>query len=130
MQIRFSQLKDHLSRSPISVLLISGNEPYQHMLAADMFRSRAKELDFTERKILTVETGFDWSELEFARNNLSLFAERTLIDLRIPTGKPGASGSKAIAEFVNNLPQDLMLLVQAPRLDRNTIKQLDCIRNW
>ena len=56
MQIRFSQLKDHLSRLPISILLVSGDEPYQHMLAADMFRGRAKKLDFTEHKIFKKQT--------------------------------------------------------------------------
>lgn len=121
MQIQFSQLKDYLSRSSISVLLISGDEPYQHMLAADMFRDHTKELGFTERKIITVEAGFNWSELEFAKNNMSLFNERILIDLRIPTGKPGSNGSKAIVNFINNLHKDVLLLVQAPRLDRNAI---------
>ncbi len=121
MQIRFSQLKDYLSRSSISVFLISGDEPYQHMLAADMFRGYTKNLGFTERKILTAEAGFDWSEFEFAKNNMSLFDERILIDLRMPTGKPGPKGSKAIVNFINDLHKDVMLLVQAPRLDRNAI---------
>ncbi len=119
MQIRFSHLKDKLSRPAIFPLLISGDEPYQHMLACDMFRARAKEVGFTERKILTVETGFDWSELEHQQSNMSLFGDRILIDLRIPNGKPGAAGSKAIINFLENLHEDVMLLVQVPRLDRS-----------
>ena len=121
MQIRFSHLKDKLAKSTIFPLLVSGDEPYQHMLACDMYRERAKELGFTERKILTVETGFDWSELEHEQSNMSLFGERTLIDLRIPNGKPGANGSKAIINFVDSLNDDVMLLVQVPRLDRSGI---------
>ena len=121
MQVRFSHLKDNLAKHELKPLLISGDEPYQHMLASDMYRARANELGFSERKILTVETGFDWSELEQEKNNMSLFGERTLIDLRIPNGKPGAIGSKAIVSFVENIHDDVMLLVQAPRLDRNTI---------
>ena len=121
MQVRFSHLKDNLAKHELKPLLISGDEPYQHMLASDMYRARADELGFSERKILTVETGFDWSELEQEKNNMSLFGERTLIDLRIPNGKPGAIGSKAIVSFVENIHDDVMLLVQAPRLDRNTI---------
>ena len=121
MQIRFSNLKDKLSKSSLFPLLVSGDEPYQHMLACDIFRARAKELGFTERKILTVETGFDWSELEHEQSNMSLFGERTLIDLRISNGKPGSAGSKAIVNFINNLNEDVMLLVQVPRLDRNGI---------
>ena len=121
MQIRFSNLKDKLSKSSIFPLLVSGDEPYQHMLACDIYRARAKELGFTERKILTVETGFDWAELEHEQSNMSLFGERTLVDLRIPNGKPGVAGSKAIINFVNNLNEDVMLLVQVPRLDRSGI---------
>ncbi|MBT8125053.1 MAG: DNA polymerase III subunit delta [Gammaproteobacteria bacterium] len=121
MQIRFSRLKDKLAKSSVFPLLVSGDEPYQHMLACDMFRARAKQLEFSERKILTVETGFDWSELEHEQSNMSLFGERILIDLRIPNGKPGAAGSKAIVNFVENLHDDVTLLIQAPRLDRNGI---------
>jgi DNA polymerase-3 subunit delta len=121
MQIRFSHLKDKLSKSSFLPLLVSGDEPYQHMLACDMFRARAKELGFTERKILTLETGFDWAELEYEQSNMSLFGERTLIDLRIPNGKPGATGSKAIVNFIKNIHEDVALLIQVPRLDRNGI---------
>ena len=121
MQIRFSQLKDKLTNSAIKPLLVSGDEPYQHMLACDMYRKRAKDLGYTERKILTVETGFDWSELEQEQNNMSLFGDRTLVDLRIPNGKPGATGSKAIINFIENLHDDVMLLIQVPRLDRSAI---------
>ncbi|MGH1537529.1 MAG: DNA polymerase III subunit delta [Gammaproteobacteria bacterium] len=121
MQIRFSHLKDRLSKPAIFPLLVSGDEPYQHMLACDMFRARAKEVGFTERKILTVETGFDWAELEYQQSNMSLFGERILIDLRIPNGKPGAAGSKAIIKFIENVHDEVMLLVQVPRLDRSGI---------
>ena len=91
------------------------------MLAVDMFRRYKEKSGFTDRKILTVEPGFDWSELEAARHALSLFGEQTLVDLRIPTGKPGASGSKAIVGFVQDLHPDVALLVQAPRLDRSAM---------
>ncbi len=132
MQIRFSNLKDRLAKPSITPLLVSGDEPYQHMLASDMYRARAKELGFSERKVLMVETGFDWSELEQEKNNMSLFGERTLIDLRIPNGKPGAAGSKAIISFVENIHEDVMLMVQVPRLDRSAmnsawVKALDKI---
>ena len=121
MQIRFSQLKDSLNFPTISAVLISGDEPYQQMLAADNIRQRAKELGYVERKILTVESGFEWSVLKMLSLNMSLFGERILIDLRIPTGKPGSSGSKAIVNLLNNLPQDVMLLVQVPKLDRTAM---------
>ena len=121
MQIRFSQLKDVLNRSECRVFLVSGDEPYQHMLAADMYREHLSGTGFTDRKILTSEPGFDWSGLDAARHDRSLFGERTLVDLRIPGGKPGASGSKAIAGFLQGLHPDVALLIQAPRLDRSAM---------
>lgn len=121
MQLRFSQLKACLERTRVAVLLVTGDEPYQHMLAVDMYRSQQEKSGFTDRKILTAEAGFDWSELEAAGHALSLFGERTLVDLRLPTGKPGASGSKAITGFLQGLHADVALLVQAPRLDRNSM---------
>jgi len=121
MQIRFSQLKKHLSKSSLTVFLVSGDEPYQHMRAADMFRKYSRDSGFTERKIFSAEKGFDWSELESAKSNLSLFAERSLVDLRIPTGKPGAAGSKAIIKFVQEMHEDIALLIQVPRMDRSVL---------
>jgi len=103
-------------------MLVTGDEPYQHMLASDMYRKGKEKAGFTDRKILSVETGFDWSELGAARHDLSLFGERTLVDLRIPTGKPGATGSKAIVNFTRDLHPDVALLIQAPRLDRSTMR--------
>ena len=139
MQLRFAQLKGCLERTEVAVLLVTGDEPYQHMLAVDMFRVHKEKAGFTDRKILTVEAGFDWSELDAAKHALSLFGEQTLIDLRIPTGKPGASGSKAIVNFVQDLHPEVALLIQAPRLDRATmgsawVKALDksgvVVRVW
>ena len=65
---------------------------------------------------------FDWSALAASSANLSLFAEQRIIELRIPTGKPGREGSKAITELVDQLGPELMLLVITPKLDRNAQK--------
>ncbi len=121
MQIRFSQLEGYLNRLSISVLLISGDEPYQHMRAADTFCAYANKSGFSDRKIFVVEPEFDWCEVKVAKDNLSLFSDRVLIDLRIPTGKLDAEGSKVIVNFVEHLHQDVMLLLRAPRMDRRTL---------
>lgn len=121
MQIRFSQLSNILRQEHAPAILICGDEPYQQMLAADKVRKRANELGFTERKIINIESGFDWSELESANSNISLFGDRMLIDLRIPTGKPGATGSKAIVQFIDSIHEDVMLMIQTAKLDRSSI---------
>jgi DNA polymerase-3 subunit delta len=64
-------------------------------------------------------TVFDWSLLRDSGSNLSLFAEKRIVELRVPTGKPGRVGSQAIADFVDNCDDDLLFIVVAPKLDRN-----------
>lgn len=79
--------------------------------AADALRARARELGYTEREVLSVESGFDWNDLDRAGAGLSLFATRRMIDLRLPTGKPGREGGKALTDFVKDPPPDTLLLV-------------------
>jgi DNA polymerase-3 subunit delta len=93
------------------VYLIAGAEHLMVIEAADLLRARAKELGFVERDVLDVEANFDWNRLGDASRSMSLFATRKLIDLRLPTGKPGKEGSAAISEFCASPPPDTVLLV-------------------
>jgi DNA polymerase-3 subunit delta len=93
--------------------LIAGAEHLLVLEAADALRARAKELGYVERDVLDVEAGFDWNRLGDAGRSLSLFASRKLIDLRLPTGKPGKDGSAAIVEYCESPPPDTVLLITA-----------------
>ncbi|MEO7324741.1 MAG: DNA polymerase III subunit delta [Dokdonella sp.] len=93
------------------VYLIAGAEHLLVMEAADALRARAKELGFIEREVLDVEANFDWNQLGDASRSMSLFSSRKLIDLRLPTGKPGKEGAAAISEFCAAPPPDTVLLV-------------------
>ncbi|HVT32630.1 MAG TPA: DNA polymerase III subunit delta [Rhodanobacteraceae bacterium] len=93
--------------------LVAGAEHLLVIEAADALRARARELGYAEREVLDVESGFDWNRLADAGRELSLFATRKLIDLRLPTGKPGKDGSAAIAAFCESPPPDTVLLVTA-----------------
>lgn len=93
--------------------LIAGAEHLLVIEAADSLRARAKELGYLERDVLDVEASFDWNRLGDAGRSMSLFASRKLIDLRLPTGKPGKEGSAAIIEFCASPPPDTILLVTA-----------------
>ncbi|MEO7431485.1 MAG: DNA polymerase III subunit delta [Dokdonella sp.] len=95
------------------VYLIAGAEHLLVIEAADLLRARAKVLGFIERDILDVEAHFDWSRLGDAGRSMSLFASRKVIDLRLPTGRPGKDGSAAIVEFCKSPPPDTLLLVTA-----------------
>ena len=121
MPLKFSQLRNCLERSSPPVLLVSGDEPYQVMRACDMFRARAEKAGFADRKAFVAEPEFDWNEMALAKDNLSLFSARVFIDLRIPTGRPGTTGSKAIVNFVTRLHEDVRLLVRTPKLDRGIL---------
>lgn len=116
------KLEADLARDLAPIYLISGDEPLLTAEAADLVRSRARELGFTERSVLTVDRYFDWSELVAAGNAMSLFAEKRLIELRMPTGKPGTAGARALADYAASPPDDALLLVLAPRLDKRALQ--------
>jgi DNA polymerase-3 subunit delta len=91
--------------------LIAGDEHLLVLEAADALRARARALGYNERDVLDVEAHFDWDRLARAGASMSLFATRRVIDLRMPTGKPGKEGSDAIVEYCENPPPDTVLLV-------------------
>ena len=114
MPARLSDLPRLLAASDLKpVWLIAGSEHLLVMEAADRLRARARELGYLEREIHDVDTRFDWNELAMAGASMSLFASRRLIELRMPTGKPGKEGSAAIAQWCANPPADTLLLITA-----------------
>ena len=117
MRLRFEQLASHLERKLAPVYLLAGDEPLQVTEAADAIRGRARQQGFSERVVMEVEPGFDWSRLAQEAASPSLFADRRLLDLRLPTGRPGREGGQALAEYAKNPPPDSLLLITAGRLD-------------
>ena len=120
MKISANQLTSQLSKSLLSCYLVTGDEPLLVQEALDAIRATAREQGFGTRDLFVQSTGFDWAELSSAGGNLSLFAERQIIELRLPTGKPGVKGSAAIAEFAANAGGDILFIVSAPKLDRSS----------
>ncbi|MEZ5478878.1 MAG: DNA polymerase III subunit delta [Thiolinea sp.] len=119
MQVRAEQINEHLKLGLKPVYLISGDEPLQVMEVADAVRSYAREHGFAERDILTVDNQFDWNVLLEASSALSLFAEKKLLDMRLGSSKIGTAGSKAMQHYLQNPPDDKVLLIQSPRLDKS-----------
>lgn len=112
MKIYANQLATELSKGLQSCYLIVGDEPLQIKEATDAIRLKAKAEGFTERETLHVDKKFKWEMLFASMGTLSLFAEKKIMELHLPTGKPGAAGSKAIVQFVENIPSDICLLIQ------------------
>jgi len=130
VKIAANQLKSHLEKSLLPCYLVTGDEHLLVQEALDAIRASAREQGFGSRELFIQTTGFDWDELGRAGGNLSLFAEKRIIELRLPTGKPGAKGSAAIADFTIDAGDDLMFIVSAPKLDRSSqnakwVKALD-----
>jgi DNA polymerase-3 subunit delta len=122
MRLSPTELQRRLERELAPVYLISGDEPLQLGEAADAVRGAAAGRGFTTRERLEASAGFDWNQLLAEANSLSLFAEKKLIDLRIPGGKPGREGGAALAEYCAAPPPDTLLLVTLPKLDRTQLQ--------
>ena len=119
MKIKANQLSSHLQKNLASCYLVTGDE---HLLvdeALDAIRATAREHGFTSRDLHVATVGFDWAHLRDSSSNLSLFAEKRIVELRLPTGKPGRVGSQAIADLVDTTAADLLLIVSGPKLDRS-----------
>ena len=90
MQLALEQLGAHLAQGVRPLYTLHGDEPLQQQEADDAIRAAARAAGYTERSVHTVQGAhFDWSSLLAAGSALSLFAERQILDIRIPSGKPG-----------------------------------------
>jgi DNA polymerase-3 subunit delta len=123
MQLRADQLAARLQRGLDPVYLVHGDEALLAQEAADLIRAAARAAGFDERKVFNVSGAhFDWSAVLGAAQALSLFAQRQLIEIRMPSGKPGKDGSEALQRHVEHLSADVLTLVQCPRLDGQQVK--------
>jgi DNA polymerase-3 subunit delta len=118
MRIDTEQIATHVGRALAPLYTIYGEETLLALEAADLIRAKAREAGYSERDVLTVESAFDWSQLAMSGNSLSLFATRRLIELRIPSGKPGTEGAEALRTYAGRLPPDTVTLITLPKLDR------------
>ena len=123
MQVRADQLAAHLARELRPLYTVWGDEPLLAQEACDAIRAAARAAGCSERQVHTVAGAhFDWSSLLGAAQALSLFADRQLVEIRIPSGKPGKEGSEALQRYCESAThgagRDVITLVQLPRLDR------------
>jgi DNA polymerase-3 subunit delta len=127
MQIKPDRLDAHLAQAPAqglrAVYTVWGDEPLLAQEACDAIRRAARAAGFSEKRVFTVAgSRFDWSAVQGAAQAMSLFAERQLIEIRLPSGKPGKDGSEALQRYcqaqASASAQDVLTLVQLPRLDR------------
>jgi len=120
VQLRPQDLDAHLARTLAPLYVVHGDEPLAAIEAADAIRAAARRAGCDERDVFIVEQHFRWDGFVAANANLGLFASRKLIDVRIPSGKPGAEGAAALERHARNLPADNVTLLSLPRIDRTT----------
>jgi DNA polymerase-3 subunit delta len=119
MQLRPEQLSAALARGLKPLYTIHGDEPLLAQESGDVIRAAARAAGYSERKVFSVSGAhFDWSAVLGASQAMSLFAERQLIEIRIPGGKPGKDGSEALQRYCETLSDDVVTIIHLPRLDR------------
>jgi len=122
MQLRPEHLAAALQRGLRPLYTVYGDEPLLAQEAGDAIREAARAAGYSERKVFSVSGAhFDWSGLLGASMAMSLFAERQLIEIRIPGGKPGKDGSEALQRYCESLSDDVVTLIHLPRLDRQQV---------
>lgn len=123
MQIRADQLEAQLARGLKRLYTVHGDEPLLAQEAGDAIRQAARAAGYSERKVFTVSGAhFDWSAVIGAAQAMSLFADKQLIEIRIPSGKPGKDGGEALQRYCQGLNDDVLTLVQLPKLDFQQLK--------
>ncbi|EJN07904.1 DNA polymerase III subunit delta [Herbaspirillum sp. YR522] len=122
MQLRHDALDTHLGKTLAPLYVIASDEHLLALEAADKIRQAARAGGFSEREVLVVERSFKWGELLAANQSQSLFGDKKLIELRIPTGKPGKDGGQALQQYAAALSPDNLTIITLPKLDWATQK--------
>ena len=122
MSIASDDLPRHLASGLKPLYVVHGDALLLAIEAADSIRAAAREAGYTERDTFTAEQHFKWADLRNSAQSLSLFASRKVIDLRIPTGKPGVEGGQALQDHVASMSPDILTLITLPKLDNTARK--------
>ena len=118
MKLTSDSLAAHLAATLLPAYLISGDEPLLAGEAADAVRARARDAGFSEREVHFIERNGDWDELRISVASRSLFGARRVVEVRLGSGKPGTAGNATLAALLGQPDPDTLLLILAPRLDR------------
>ncbi len=119
MRLTPLQLPPALARGLAKIYLVSGDEPLLVGEAADAIRAAARAAGYADRSVFFIDRSFDWDSLRQAGQSLSLFAERRLFELRMPTGKPD-KGAAVIVDLASRPPPDVVCLVITDKLDNKS----------
>lgn len=123
MRITTDQLERHLQQGMRPLYTVFGAEMLLALEAVDTIRAAARAAGFSERTVLVAgSSDFEWSALSAQSRALSLFAQRRVLELQIPNGKPGTDGAAALAHYCAMLADDVLTLIVLPALERRAQK--------
>lgn len=121
--LRSEQLQAHLARGRLSSLyVVSGEDALLCREALDALRAAVRAQGYDERQVLHLDARADWSQLDAAAQSLSLFSARRLVEVRLPSGKPGRNGAEALRRLAAHPAEDTIFLVSLPALDWSALK--------
>ena len=120
MKLNAPQLGKQLKEELAPVYVVSGDDPLLCGEACDLIRQACRAAGSEERQVFDVDRSFDWAQLYEASHSLSLFAQKRLLELRLPSGKPGDAGAKALLAYLEQPAEDTTLLISLPKLDGST----------
>ncbi|HYN54055.1 MAG TPA: DNA polymerase III subunit delta [Methylotenera sp.] len=115
-----AQLEAHLKQGLQSLYVLVGDEPLAQSESLDAIRAAARNQGFDERTSLIVERYFNWQQIQSYGQSISLFASRRLLEINIPSGKPGVDGGKALQALANKMIPDTTVVIILPTLERET----------
>ena len=122
MKLGPERLAAELKNPLPAAILIAGDEPLQREESADRIRAAARDQGYTDREVFVAERGFDWASLLASGASLSLFASKRLIELRLPSAKPGPQGAEALSAYAKDpAPDTLLLVIAEDKLEGNPV---------
>ena len=119
MRLPVQQLPQHLQQVLRPLYVFAGDEPLAQRESLDALRAAARSQGYDERLSLVVERNFNWQQVAAFGQSISLFASRRLLELSIPSGKPGAEGAKALQALAEQPIPDTVVVIILPKLDRD-----------
>lgn len=117
MRLPVQQLQQHLAQGLKPCYVLTGDEPLSQRESLDAIRHAARQSGCDERSSLTVDRYFNWQQVTAFGQSASLFASRRILEINIPTGKPGIEGAKVLQTIAAQPPADTITIIILPKVD-------------
>lgn len=117
MKLRLEQLQQHLANTLLPIYCITGNEPLLAHEATEAIRRKSQTLGYQERQSLIADAKFNWQTLIDQSKMLSLFSDKKVIELQMPSGKPGEKGSKILRQYCESPPANTLLILSSGKIE-------------